>query len=407
MSFDDSTSTPHERRLSARLTSIAESATLAVDAKAKALAAQGEDVIGFGAGEPDFPTPEHIVEAAIAAARDPKNHRYSPATGLPELKEAIAHQTYESDRVRVDASRIIVTNGGKQAVYEALAALLDPGDEAILPAPYWTTYPEAVRLAGGVPVAVRAGADQGYIPSLEQLEAARTPRSKVVLLCSPSNPTGAVMSRAQVEEFGRWALKNDLWVLSDEIYQHLVYDGATFHSILDVVPELEDRTILVNGVAKTFAMTGWRVGWLIAPPDIAQGVARLQSHLTSNVNNVAQRAAIAALTGPTEPLDTMREAFDRRRRTMVDMLSEIEGLTLPTPRGAFYAFPDVTALLRREIDGTRVTTSAELAALILERAKVALVPGEAFDAPGHLRLSYALSDADLAKGVSRLQKVLG
>lgn len=407
MSFDDSTSTPHERRLSARLISIAESATLAVDAKAKALAAQGEDVIGFGAGEPDFPTPEHIVEAAIAAARDPKNHRYSPATGLPELKEAIAHQTYESDRVRVDASRIIVTNGGKQAVYEALAALLDPGDEAILPAPYWTTYPEAVRLAGGVPVAVRTGADQGYIPSIEQLEAARTLRSKVVLLCSPSNPTGAVMSRAQVEEFGRWALENDLWVLSDEIYQNLVYDGATFHSILDVVPELEDRTILVNGVAKTFAMTGWRVGWLIAPPDIAQGVARLQSHLTSNVNNVAQRAAIAALTGPTEPLDTMREAFDRRRRTMVDMLSEIEGLTLPTPRGAFYAFPDVTGLLGREIDGTRVTTSAELAALILERAKVALVPGEAFDAPGHLRLSYALSDADLAKGVARLQKVLG
>lgn len=407
MSFDDSTSTPHERRLSARLTSIAESATLAVDAKAKALAAQGEDVIGFGAGEPDFPTPEHIVEAAIAAARDPKNHRYSPATGLPELKEAIAHQTYESDRVRVDASRIIVTNGGKQAVYEALAALLDPGDEAILPAPYWTTYPEAVRLAGGVPVAVRVGADQGYIPSIEQLEAARTPRSKVVLLCSPSNPTGAVMSRAQVEEFGRWALENDLWVLSDEIYQRLVYDGATFHSILDVVPELEDRTILVNGVAKTFAMTGWRVGWLIAPPDIAQGVARLQSHLTSNVNNVAQRAAIAALTGPTEPLDTMREAFDRRRRMMVDMLSEIEGLTLPTLRGAFYAFPDVTGLLGREIDGTRVTTSAELAALILERAKVALVPGEAFDAPGHLRLSYALSDADLAKGVARLQKVLG
>ncbi|MDU2057847.1 MAG: pyridoxal phosphate-dependent aminotransferase [Dermabacter sp.] len=407
MSFDDSTSAPHERRLSARLTSIAESATLAVDAKAKALAAQGEDVIGFGAGEPDFPTPEHIVEAAIAAARDPKNHRYSPATGLPELKEAIAHQTYESDRVRVDASRIIVTNGGKQAVYEALAALLDPGDEAILPAPYWTTYPEAVRLAGGVPVAVRAGADQGYIPSIEQLEAARTPRSKVVLLCSPSNPTGAVMSRAQVEEFGRWALENDLWVLSDEMYQHLVYDGATFHAILDLVPELEDRTVLVNGVAKTFAMTGWRVGWLIAPPDIAQGVARLQSHLTSNVNNVAQRAAIAALTGPTEPLDTMREAFDRRRRTMVDMLSEIEGLTLPTPRGAFYAFPDVTGLLGREIDGTRVTTSAELAALILERAKVALVPGEAFDAPGHLRLSYALSDADLAKGVARLQKVLG
>lgn len=407
MSFDVATPPQHERRLSSRLSSIAESATLAVDAKAKALAASGEDVIGFGAGEPDFPTPEHIVEAAITAARDPKNHRYSPATGLPELKEAIAHATFEMDNLEVEPSRIVVTNGGKQAVYEAFAALLDPGDEVILPAPYWTTYPEAIRLAGGVPVTVRAGADQGYIPAPEQLEAARTPRTKVVLLCSPSNPTGAVMSRPQLEEFGRWALENNLWVLSDEIYQHLTYDDAQFHSILNVVPELEDRTVLLNGVAKTFAMTGWRVGWLIAPTDIAKGVARLQSHLTSNVNNIAQRAAIAALTGPTEPLDEMRTAFDRRRRTMCDMLAKIEGLTLPTPRGAFYAFPDVTGLLGRDIDGTSVESSAELASLILERAKVALVPGEAFDAPGHLRLSYALSDDDLAEGVSRLQKVLG
>lgn len=407
MSFDVSTPAQSERRLSARLTSIAESATLAVDAKAKALAASGEDVIGFGAGEPDFPTPEHIVEAAIAAAREPKNHRYSPATGLPELKEAIARATLETDNIKVESSRIVVTNGGKQAVYETFAALLDPGDEVLLPAPYWTTYPEAVRLAGGVPVTVRAGADQGYIPAVEQLEAARTPRTKVVLLCSPSNPTGAVMSREQLEEFGRWALENGLWVVSDEIYQHLTYDGANFHSILDVVPELENRTVLLNGVAKTFAMTGWRVGWLIAPGDIAKGVARLQSHLTSNVNNIAQRAALAALTGPTEPLEEMRTAFDRRRRTMCDMLGEIEGLTLPTPRGAFYAFPDVTGLLGREIAGTTVESSAALASLILERAKVALVPGEAFDAPGHLRLSYALSDADLAEGVSRLQKVLG
>ena len=333
MSFDVATPPQHERRLSSRLSSIAESATLAVDAKAKALAASGEDVIGFGAGEPDFPTPEHIVEAAITAARDPKNHRYSPATGLPELKEAIAHATFEMDNLEVEPSRIVVTNGGKQAVYEAFAALLDPGDEVILPAPYWTTYPEAIRLAGGVPVTVRAGADQGYIPAPEQLEAARTPRTKVVLLCSPSNPTGAVMSRPQLEEFGRWALENNLWVLSDEIYQHLTYDDAQFHSILNVVPELEDRTVLLNGVAKTFAMTGWRVGWLIAPTDIAKGVARLQSHLTSNVNNIAQRAAIAALTGPTEPLDEMRTAFDRRRRTMCDMLAKIEGLTLP-PRAA-------------------------------------------------------------------------
>lgn len=394
------------RRVSQRVGAIAESATLAVDAKAKALKAAGRPVIGFGAGEPDFPTPAHIVEAAQAAAADPKNHRYSPAAGLPELREAIARATARTDRIAVEPSQVLVTNGGKQAVYQTFAALIDPGDEVILPAPYWTTYPEAIRLAGGREVEVLAGADQDYLPTIAQLEAARTPRTKAILLCSPSNPTGSVMSRAQIEELGSWALEHGLWVISDEIYQHLVYDGAEFTSILDAVPALADQTVLLNGVAKTFAMTGWRVGWMIGPKDVIAAAANLQSHLTSNVNNIAQRATIAALDGPMDEVYSMREAFDRRRRTILERLSALEGFRVPTPRGAFYAFPDVTAVLGREIRGTRVTTSAELAEVILEHAEVAAVPGEAFGAPGHLRFSYALADADLAEGMDRLAALL-
>ncbi|MCL6422827.1 pyridoxal phosphate-dependent aminotransferase [Brachybacterium sp. JHP9] len=394
------------RRVSQRVGAIAESATLAVDAKAKALKAAGRPVIGFGAGEPDFPTPAHIVEAAQAAAADPKNHRYSPAAGLPELREAIARATARTDRIAVEPSQVLVTNGGKQAVYQTFAALIDPGDEVILPAPYWTTYPEAIRLAGGREVEVLAGADQDYLPTIAQLEAARTPRTKAILLCSPSNPTGSVMSRAQIEELGSWALEHGLWVISDEIYQHLVYDGAEFTSILDAVPALADQTVLLNGVAKTFAMTGWRVGWMIGPKDVIAAAANLQSHLTSNVNNIAQCATIAALDGPMDEVDSMREAFDRRRRTILERLSALEGFRVPTPRGAFYAFPDVTAVLGREIRGTRVTTSAELAEVILEHAEVAAVPGEAFGAPGHLRFSYALADADLAEGMDRLAALL-
>lgn len=394
------------RRVSQRVGAIAESATLAVDAKAKALKAAGRPVIGFGAGEPDFPTPAHIVEAAQAAAADPKNHRYSPAAGLPELREAIARATARTDRIAVEPSQVLVTNGGKQAVYQTFAALIDPGDEVILPAPYWTTYPEAIRLAGGREVEVLAGADQDYLPTIAQLEAARTPRTKAILLCSPSNPTGSVMSRAQIEELGSWALEHGLWVISDEIYQHLVYDGAEFTSILDAVPALADQTVLLNGVAKTFAMTGWRVGWMIGPKDVIAAAANFQSHLTSNVNNIAQCATIAALDGPMDEVDSMREAFDRRRRTILERLSALEGFRVPTPRGAFYAFPDVTAVLGREIRGTRVTTSAELAEVILEHAEVAAVPGEAFGAPGHLRFSYALADADLAEGMDRLAALL-
>jgi aspartate/methionine/tyrosine aminotransferase len=398
---------PADRRVSARIGAISESATLAVDAKAKALKAAGRPVIGFGAGEPDFPTPDYIVEAAVEACRNPKYHRYTPAGGLPELKAAIAAKTLRDSGYEVEAAQILVTNGGKQAIYEAFAAILDPGDEVIVPAPYWTTYPESIRLAGGVPVAVVADETTGYRVSVDQLQAARTDRTKVLVFVSPSNPTGAVYSRAQVEEIGRWAAENGLWVLTDEIYEHLVYGDAEFSSLPAVVPELRDRCIVVNGVAKTFAMTGWRVGWLIGPTDVVKAATNLQSHATSNVSNVAQAAAIAAVSGGLEAVAMMREAFDRRRRTIVRMLSEIDGVECPEPEGAFYAYPSVKGLLGKEIRGRRPQTSAELAGLILEEAEVAVVPGEAFGTPGYLRLSYALGDEDLVEGVSRLQKLLG
>ncbi|WP_442878163.1 pyridoxal phosphate-dependent aminotransferase [Brachybacterium sp. J144] len=394
------------RRISRRVGAIAPSATLAVDATAKALKAAGRPVIGFGAGEPDFPTPQHIVDAAIEAAQDPAAHRYSPAAGLPALRQALAEAATASTSVPFEAAQTLVTNGGKQAVYQAFATLLDPGDEVILPAPYWTTYPEAIRLAGGVEVPVLAGVDQGYVPTLEQLETARTERTRAVLVCSPSNPTGAVLSAEQLAEIGRWALEHGIWVITDEIYQHLTYDGVEFTSILRAVPELADTTVILGGVAKTFAMTGWRVGWMIGPADVIKAAANLQSHLTSNVNNIAQRAALAALTGPMEPVDEMRTAFDRRRRAIVEKLSAVPGFTVPTPTGAFYAFPDVSGALGRTVRGREVTTSAELATVILEEAEVAAVPGEAFGAPGHLRFSYALNDEDLAAGIDRVIALL-
>ncbi|MCB2413202.1 pyridoxal phosphate-dependent aminotransferase [Demequina sp. TTPB684] len=395
-----------ERRVSARLGAIAPSATLAVDAKAKALKAAGRPVIGFGAGEPDFPTPGFIVNAAIDAAREPKNHRYTPATGLPELKQAIATKTLRDSGYEVDPANVIVTNGGKQAVFQSFAAILDPGDEVLLPAPYWTTYPEAISLAGGTPVEVFAGADQGYLVSVEQLEQARTERTKALLFCSPSNPTGAVYSPEQTKAIGEWALEHGIWVITDEIYEHLTYDDAEFSPIVRAVPELAEQTIVVNGVAKTYAMTGWRVGWMISPADVTKAAANFQSHLTSNVANVSQRAAIAALEGGLEDVHLMRKAFDRRRTTMVSMLSEIEGLTVPTPTGAFYAYPSVSGLIGLTVRGRRITSSADLAAVILEEAEVAVVPGEAFGPSGYLRLSYALGDDDLVEGVTRMQSLL-
>ncbi|MFG3056481.1 pyridoxal phosphate-dependent aminotransferase [Kitasatospora sp. NPDC048239] len=403
----DSSVRPADRRVSARIGAIAESATLAVDAKAKALKAAGRPVIGFGAGEPDFPTPDYIVEAAVEACRDPKNHRYTPAGGLPELKAAIVAKTLRDSGYEVDASQVLVTNGGKQAIYEAFAAILDPGDEVIIPAPYWTTYPESVQLAGGVPVEVVSDETTGYKVSVEQLEAARTGNTKVVLFVSPSNPTGAVYTEAEARAIGEWALEHGLWVLTDEIYEHLVYGDATFTSLPALLPGLADKTIVVNGVAKTYAMTGWRVGWVIGPKDVIKAATNLQSHATSNVSNVAQRAAIAAVSGDLSAVHEMRTAFDRRRRTIVRMLNEIEGVLCPEPEGAFYVYPSVKALLGKEIRGRRPQTSGELAALILDEAEVAVVPGEAFGTPGYLRLSYALGDADLAEGVGRMQKLLG
>ncbi|WP_198663310.1 pyridoxal phosphate-dependent aminotransferase [Jiangella endophytica] len=394
-------------RVSARIAAIAESATLAVDAKAKALKAAGRPVIGFGAGEPDFPTPDYIVEAAVEACHDPRNHRYTPAGGLPELKEAVAAKTLRDSGYQVEPSQVLITNGGKQAVYETFAALLDPGDEVLMPTPYWTTYPESIALAGGVPVEVLADETTGYRVSVEQLEAARTPRTKVLLFVSPSNPTGAVYSPEAVREIGRWAHEHGLWVVTDEIYEHLVYGRATFSSIVVEVPELADTCVVVNGVAKTYAMTGWRVGWMIGPKDVIKAAGNLQSHATSNVSNVAQRAALAAVSGDLSAVARMREAFDRRRRTMVSMLNEIDGVFCPEPEGAFYAYPSVKDVLGRTFAGHTPKTSAELAELILEEAEVAVVPGEAFGPSGYLRLSYALGDDDLAEGVGRIQRLLG
>ncbi len=395
------------RRVSARIAAIAESATLAVDAKAKALKAAGRPVIGFGAGEPDFPTPDYIVEAAVAAARQPKFHRYSPAAGLPELKAAIAAKTLRDSGYAVEPSQVVVTNGGKQAVYESFATLLDPGDEVIVPTPYWTTYPEAIRLAGGVPVEVFAGPEQGYLVTVDQLEAAVTPSTKILLFVSPSNPTGAVYSPEQTRAIGLWAAAKGLWVVTDEIYEHLTYDGVPFTSIATAVPELGDRVVVLNGVAKTYAMTGWRVGWMIAPADVAKAATNMQSHATSNVANVSQMAALAAVSGPLTAVEEMKVAFDRRRKAMVAALNAIDGVECPTPHGAFYAYADVRGLLGRDIGGIRPATSAELAALILDKAEVAVVPGEAFGPSGYLRLSYALGDDDLATGVGRLQELLG
>ncbi|BAU98563.1 pyridoxal phosphate-dependent aminotransferase [Aurantimicrobium minutum] len=398
---------PELKRISSRISAIAESATLKVDAKAKALQAAGRPVISYAAGEPDFSTPAHIVDAALAAVKDPKNYRYTPAAGLPELKQAIADKTKRDSGWAVDPSQVIVTNGGKQAVYQAFATLLDPGDEVLVPTPYWTTYPEAIKLAGGKQVDVFAGADQNYLVTVDQLEAARTDKTKVLLFVSPSNPTGAVYSPEQTKAIGEWADKHGLWVIADEIYQNLTYDGLKAVSIVDAVPALQDRTILVNGVAKTYAMTGWRLGWMVGPADAIKAAANLQSHLSSNVSNISQRAAIAALTGPQEPVEEMRKAFDRRRKLIVEELRKIPGFEVPMPEGAFYVYCDVTGLLNKEWGGVTPTNSLELADLILDQTEVAAVPGEAFGPSGYLRFSYALGDAQLLEGVQRLQKLFG
>lgn len=388
--------------LSRLVGSIAPSATLAVTAKANELKAAGKPVIGFGAGQPDFPTPEYIVEAAVAACRDPKNHGYTPAGGLPDLREAIAAKTLRDSAYAIDASQVVVTNGGKHAVYNTFAVLLNPGDEVILPAPYWTTYPEPIRLAGGEPVVITTGISSEFKVSVEQLEAARTDKTKAILFVSPSNPTGAVYTRDEIEAIGKWAYEHKIWVITDEIYEHLTYDDHEFHSMPVVVPEIADQCIVLNGVAKTYAMTGWRVGWIIAPAAFAKGCSTLQSHQTSNVTNVAQRAALAAVAGPLDAVHAMHEAFDRRRMVIHDILNGIDGVTSMKPQGAFYAYPSFEGVLGRELHGRAANTTAELAEVILEEANVAVVPGEAFDGPGYFRMAFALSDDDLAVGAGRI-----
>jgi aspartate aminotransferase len=398
------TTTEH-RRISRRAAAVSPSATLAVDAKAKALQAAGENVIGFGAGEPDFPTPAHIVEAAVAACRDPANHRYTPTAGIPALREAIAAKTLRDSGFSVTAAQVLVTNGGKQAIANAFAVLCDPGDEVLVLAPFWTTYPESIALAGGVPVIVSSDESSGFRSTVEELDAAWTPRTKALLFVSPSNPTGAVYPKDEIEAIGRWAVDKGIWVLTDEIYEHLVYGGVEHHSMPVVVPELAERCLVVNGVAKTYAMTGWRVGWLIGPVDAVTAATNIQSHETSNVSNVSQRAALAGVSGGLEDVAMMRAAFDRRRQTIFKMLNDIDGIVCVEPEGAFYAFPSVKGLLGKELRGQRSATSAELAEVCINEAKVAVVPGEAFGAPGFFRMSYALGDDDLIEGVSRLAKL--
>jgi len=393
-------------RISTRVAAIAESATLAVDAKAKALKAAGEDVIGFGAGEPDFPTPDYIVEAAVAACRQVANHRYTPAAGLPELREAIAVKTKRDSGLDVKASQVLVTNGGKHAVYNSILTIVDEGDEVILPAPYWTTYPEPIRLAGGVPVVLPTDVTSGFKVTVDQLEAVRTSRTKALVFVSPSNPSGAVYSPEQVEAIGRWAAEHGIWVLTDEIYEHLTYDDHVFASMPTLVPEIAERCIVLNGVAKTYAMTGWRVGWMIGPPDVIAAATNLQSHSTSNVANVSQRAALAAVSGDLAAVAEMRSAFDRRRKKMHELLSGIDGVECLMPEGAFYAYPSFEGVLGRQIKGATVSDTLQLANVILQEAKVAVVPGEAFGTPGYFRFSFALGDDDLGTGIDRIAELL-
>ena len=393
-------------RISKRIAAIAESATLAVDGKAKALKAAGRPVIGFGAGEPDFPTPGYILDAAEKAVRVVANHRYTPTPGLPELRQAIVAKTLRDSQFKITVDNVLVTNGGKQAVYQSIASIVDQGDEVILPAPYWTTYPECIRLAGGIPIEVFADETSNYCVSVEQLEAARTSKTKALIFCSPSNPTGSVYTPEQVRAIGEWALKHGIWIITDEIYEHLRYDGVQAPSLPVLIPELANQIIILNGVAKTYAMTGWRVGWMIGPNDVIKAATNLQSHLSSNVSNVAQRAAIAALTGDLSAVEEMKVAFDRRRKLIVKMLNEIDGFECLMPQGAFYVYPAVHKVLGREIRGKKPMSSSELATLILDEVEVAAVPGEAFGPSGYLRFSYALSDEDIVEGISRIKKLI-
>lgn len=374
---------------------------MAVSARAREMESLGHKVIAFAAGEPDFATPEYITAAAARACHDPANHHYTANEGLAELREAVAEYTNTYSGVRVDASEVVITNGAKQAAFQTFAALLDPGDEVLLPSPHWVTYPSGIELAGGIPVPIATTVEDGFKVTVEVLERHRTPQTKMLVFVSPSNPTGAVYTSEEARSIGEWARDNDIWVMADEIYQRLFYGSDTAAPSIAAETSRYEKWILINGVAKSYAMTGWRVGWMIGPKDIMDAAARHQSHATSNVANIAQHAALAALTGPQDSVEQMREAFDRRRELMYSLVSQIDGVRCLEPAGAFYLFPDFSAFL-----GDRWASSADLAEDIIEKAAVALVPGESFGAPGFLRLSYATSDADIETGVSRIADLL-
>ncbi|MFC4049854.1 pyridoxal phosphate-dependent aminotransferase [Actinomadura syzygii] len=392
--------------LSERAGAIAGSATMAVSARAAELRAAGNRVVSFGAGEPDFPTPGHIVEAAQRACADPVNHRYTSSAGLAELRRAVAESVLADTGLAIDKTDVLVTNGAKQAVYLACMVLLNPGDEALVPSPYWTTYPEAVRLTGATPVPVRSDPARDYKVTPEALDAHLTPRTKVLLFGSPANPTGTVYTPEEIRAIGDWAAQRGIWVISDEIYQHLLYDGAVAASMPVAAPGVRDQCIVIGGVSKTYAMTGWRVGWLYGPAGAVKAAVNLQSHMSSNVSNVAQAAAMAALRAGRPGFEDVLASYDRRRHLMVDILQGIRGVDCPTPTGAFYCFPSVKRLLTRSILGHSFASTAELATFVLDRVSVALLPGEAFGAPGCLRLSYALDDQSLQTGLERLQRLL-
>ncbi|MCI0542910.1 MAG: pyridoxal phosphate-dependent aminotransferase [Actinobacteria bacterium] len=388
------------RRVSHRLLELSGSVTLAVSTRARELRAEGKDIISFAAGEPDFPTPEHILAAASRAVHDPANHHYTANTGLAPLREAIADNTLRYSGVPTDPSQVLVTNGAKQAIYNTCAALVDPGDEVLVPAPYWVTYPASIALAGGVIVPIETSADSAFKITVADLERHATERTKALILVSPSNPTGTVYSAEELAAIGEWARRTGTWVIADEIYQRLCYDAPVAPSIGASAPDLE-TLVMVNGVAKSYAMTGWRVGWVVAPSDIVDAAARLHSHATGNVANVSQQAALAALTGPQDTVEEMRQAFDRRRKLMHAGVSALPGVVCHEPEGAFYVFPDVRGLL-----GDRWATTQDLALDILERAGVGCVAGESFGTPGYLRFSYALGEDDIERGVARVAALI-
>ena len=378
------------------------SGTMAISNKSRELKSQGKPVIGFGAGEPDFPSPDYVVDAAIKAAADPKNHKYSPAAGLESLRQIIAKTTKDYSGFEINSDNVIVSNGGKQSILTAFLSILDPGDEVIIPAPYWTTYPEAVKIAGGTPVFIETEKSNNFKVTVEQLEKSKSKNTKMLVWCSPSNPTGVVYSKEEAEEIYEWIFKNDLWILSDELYEHLVYEGETSPSPAIYDPELKN-TIIVNGVSKSYSMTGWRVGWLIGNKSVIGLGKKIQSQATSNVSNVSQLAAEAALLNGLEVTNEMKIAFNRRRLFATEKIKSIPNLNVVDSTGAFYLFVDVSHYCSGK---NGLNTSEEFCDWLLENYFIAFVPGEVFGTPGFMRLSYALSDEDLDNGLSRLSEAI-